>query len=76
MFTSFIKGFSQEKKAKDQAKKVLGSIIIRILIGNISVVNPNLDFGYCFMQNCSEREDVIFNVNNIFEIKEANLEER
>lgn len=49
--------------------------MIRIQL-RVYAKNEKLDFGYCLLPNCEEREDIIFNVNNIYEIKEVDLDER
>ena len=77
-FTSFARGYSDEKIAKLAKQRNLDSFLMTVELGT-ALLDEETDFGYWIKpydeDNASE-QNVYFNIYNIFEIKKINFEER
>lgn len=68
IFTSFMKGYTNEKKAKLAAKKNSHSVFVRVMMKLPPKIADNLDFGYIIISSPENEADVIFNIYNVFQI--------
>lgn len=73
IFTSFVKGFTNEKEANKARKAKAGSIMFEIIL-NTKDRDEELDFGFC--QIGEEGENIIFNIYNFFKIDACEIEGR
>lgn len=75
-FTSFVKGFTNEKKARNLLKKIPNSYIIRVMMKLPPKICEELDFGYFKLLPSEDGPDVVFNIYNVFQILEYEEEQK
>jgi hypothetical protein len=73
LFTSFMKGYTNEKEANAQLKQRPSAFKFTV-IPNRRELDPALDFGYVVGKG--EQPNVIYNIYNVFRVEDINIKTR
>ena len=75
IFTSFVKGYTTEKKASEQFKKSKDNFMVRIMLTK-NKKDEELDFGFIVDKGVEKGPNVLINIYNFFKIDEYEEELR